>query len=757
MRGRGTNVIKIISLTLGLYVGVLLFAKIACELSYDTDYADADRLCIIMAKHSGNMLQNNTYSSSIQGPVPKAILEAFPNEVEYASICKYSYYPYYKGEERYVYGTIFADTLFFQTTGIKVLQGNVMELANPDVIFISDEFARKAFGDETPVGKTIMLNKKLEVSIKGVFKTMPENNSIRPDVVISFENIFKEMDIYFGWDGGSSYCGYARLAPGADIAKVNARMDAVISQYVEFDPEKNGHGTQYELWKLKDMHIKNPELRTKLTIMAVLGIALLLCAALNYVLIAISSLTLRAKGVGVHKCSGATDTNVFFMFIWETLIIVGVSLALVGLLIFISKDLIVDLLGTSLHVLFAWKTLWVPLLIVLFLSIISGVYPGRMFAKIPVSQIFKHYTEGKQGWKRPLLLVQFAGVSFIFGLLCVVMLQYHRIIHFDVGYKPEGLATAWHTLDNTDIGKSTIMHFPMVEAVAFSEGDIAYGLSGDYVSDANDKVLFSTRYNECDETYVPLLGIQIKEGKNIDGPNQVLVNEEYVRLMRWTDSPIGKRPQAESAPDDVIVGVMKDFVNSSLYAQKQPVLFRSSRENQECMSVRLKAPYRENLNALNIAVKEAFPADDIQFNYVPDRLEMQYQSARRFRDMVLLAFVAILLIALIGLLGYISNEVQRRSKEIAIRKVNGAEAYDILYLLSKEVSWLAFPSVAIGVYGAYLAGKEWLTQFARAPMDLKAPLFILIAIAVLIIIFSTVIIKSWRIANDDPVNSIKSE
>jgi len=750
-------VIKTISLTLGLFVGILLFAKIAFELNYNTDYNEPENLCTIMAHYTLQGVKENP-DPIVMGPVPKTIADAFPEEIEYATTIRYDGLgTYYVGENQFSYESLYGDTLFFQTMGIPVLQGNVMELANPDVIFISDEFAKKAFGDEDPIGKKVMQGKTHECTVKGVFKQISENNSMRPDVVISFANIFKYMDLYFGWGGGDSFMGAVRLRPGVDVEKMNARMDAVIEPYMEFNPEKNGWGVQYTLEKANDAYLKDPDLRMRLMIMTVLGLSLLLIAALNYVLISISSLTTRAKGIGVHKCNGASTGDIFGLFMYETGIIIGLSLVLVAIMTITFKGLIEDVLEASLSGLFVWKVMWVPALVVFFLFIVSGVLPGRMFSKIPVSQVFRHYTESKQGWKRPLLFVQFTGVSFIFGLLCVVIMQYRQVTTYNLGYETEGLASTHQYFENREVARATIANFPMVEDIAFSWSDVGYGLSGDFVGEYGGKMLFSARFNFCDYNYVPILGIKIKEGKNIDGPDQVLINEEYARLMRWTDSPIGKKPQSANARETTIVGVMEDFVDNSLFVGTQPVIFIGRAEAQGCITVRLKAPYKESLKGLNAAVKEAFPTQNIEFRYMPDRLLKTYDSTRRFRDMVLLTFASILLITLMGLFGYINDEVRRRSKEIAIRKVNGAEAYDILALLSKGIAWIAIPAVIIGTSCSYFIGKEWLLQFERFQMGLSIPLFLLIAIAILLMIFGTVIFKSWHIANDDPVNSIKNE
>lgn len=757
IRGRGSNIIKTISLTLGLFAGILLSAKIAFELNYNTDYDEPENLYIIMTDYIINGIKGGD-PAIVPGPVPQTIHEAFPEIIENVTLFrKDGIHIFELGDKVFRQETVFADTAFFQTIGITVLQGNVHDLANPDMIFISEEFAKAAFGDENPVGKTLMADKTEEFIIRGVYRNVSENNLFRPDVVAPLQFI-RNMGAPFEWYMGQIYTGLIRLRPGTDVKQINERIDAVIEPFQEYNPEKNGWGVRYSLAGIQQAHLKDPGLRMRLMIMFVLGFSLLLIAALNYVLISISSLASRAKGIGVHKCNGATTGDVFGMFLYETAAIIVVSLIFASLLIFSFKDLIEEILEASLAGLFVWEVMWVPALVVVFLFIIAGVLPGNLFSRIPVTQVFRRYSESKQGWKRPLLFAQFSGVAFIFGLLFIVIVQYRQVTGFDLGYQTEGMATAFHYSENREVTRATLANLPMVEDVAFSQSDIGQELPGDFVGDYGGKMLFSARNNYVDYNYVPLLGIKIKEGKNLDAPQQVLVNEEYVRLMHWTDGAVGKSPNAANCREAVIVGVMENFVDNSLFVGIQPVMFITGVErNLACITVRVKAPYKDNVKALNVAVKEAFPTSNIEFTYTPDRMTDKYQTTRRFRDMVLLVFASILLITLMGLLGYVNDEVQRRSKEIAIRKVNGAEASDILGLLSKGISWIALPAVIIGIFCSYFIGKEWLMQFERFQMDLTIIRFLMIAIAILVLIFGTVIIRSWHIANENPVNSIKNE
>lgn len=149
--------------------------------------------------------------------------------------------------------------------------------------------------------------------------------------------------------------------------------------------------------------------------MGILAIALLFTATLNYVLISLSSLAYRAKAIGVHKCNGAGTGGIFGMFLWETAIIVCISLALIAFIILNFNEKIEELIQTPVGELFSLQNIWAPALVVLFLFFIGGIMPGRFFSSIPVTQVFRQYTENKKRWKYPLLFVQFAGTAFLVG------------------------------------------------------------------------------------------------------------------------------------------------------------------------------------------------------------------------------------------------------------------------------------------------------------------------------------------------------
>lgn len=386
LRGRGSNIIKIVSLGLALTMSILLFARVAFEQSYDTCYRDPDRIYQLFSIFTINGERGEPGELNLP-PVAGAVLENFPQEVEAAvCVCKYmAFGPLYNGSVRFKDYTVMADSLFFQTLGIEVLKGDPLhELQQKDVVFLSDRLARKMFGDEDPIGKVISYDKQLQLTVKGVYAALPENSTINPEAVISIVSAWSRDWAENSWEGGDSFFQYIRFRPGVkvDVEKFNARLEAVIQNYLPQDGKDNSSYTSI-VKPLRDVYRGDDAVRRMNAITLILGLAILFIAALNYVLISISSLSYRAKAVGVHKCNGASGGTVFSMFLLETGIIILLSLILVAFLLLNFREMIEEMLEVRLTSLFALGRIWVPLSVIGILFLIGGVIPGRMFSRIP--------------------------------------------------------------------------------------------------------------------------------------------------------------------------------------------------------------------------------------------------------------------------------------------------------------------------------------------------------------------------------------
>ena len=597
--------------------------------------------------------------------------------------------------------------------------------------------------------------------MKGVYVALPENSTMNPEAVISIVSAWSRDWAENSWEGGDSFYQYIRFHPGVkvDVEKFNTRLEAVIQNYLPQDGKDNSSYTSI-VKPLRDVYRGDEAVRRMNAITLILGLAILFIAALNYVLISISSLSYRAKAVGVHKCNGASGGTVFSMFLLETSIIILLSLILMAFLLLNFREMIEEMMEVRLTSLFALSRIWVPLSVIGILFVIGGVLPGRMFSRIPVSLVFRHYTEGKKGWKRPLLFIQFLGVAFICGLMCVIMAQYHYVLNKDTGYDARRIATSdiyFESDSERDAARQFFLGLPYVEDVESASYPPCIGMSGMRILNESGQSLFSSRYCVETENYPKMMGMTMKEGRMARERNEAVVNETFAKTMRWGDDVVGRIVhQGNTGLGDLrIVGVLKDFHTASFYVSQQPLIVRCGRFGGS-IHVRLKEPFVENLRRLNSEAAAAFPAKTVDFYSLELDMQDAYGVVRIFRDATILATVVMFFVMLMGLIGYTTDEVRRRSKEIAIRKVNGAESSTILEMLSLDVLWVAVPAVIMGTIGSWYVNGIWMDLFA-IQVPLGWPVYVLVGIANLLIITVCVIWKAWRIANENPVQSIKSE
>ena len=756
------NLIRVISLSLGLTIGILLFSQIVFELSYENCYPEAERLAMVRAQitnlSTGEIMGDDgtNYDYTVFAPTANAVAESMPEEVEYAScvLPEREYNIYYEEKLLSDVDYIYVDSCFFQVFGIPLLKGNLKDLIIPGSVFVSERFARETFADEDPVGKILSADKQNTFTIRGVYKDVPENTMLTHDFVVSIYNNNGGYQAGNGWNGNDVFYTFLRLRRESDMDKVNDNIQRVIEKYTEttIDDWK----MDYSIIPLVKRHLDSPDVQKRLVIYGFLGFAIFFVAIMNYMLISIATLSRRAKSVGVHKCSGASSTNIFSMFLAETGILVILSVLLSFLLIFNAREMIEDLLSVRLSSLFTWGTLWVPLLTILVLFVLAGGIPGRLFSRIPVTQVFRRYTDGKKGWKRSLLFVQFTGVSFVLGLLLVTLLQYGHLMNRDMGIDVTGLteAESWLPKERVEHIKDELRRQPMVEGVTVATHSVLgqYWTRGLMSNDG--KRLATLNFNYCHYNYPEVMGIKIIEGTPMKKGGDLLVNEELVRLMRWTDGAVGKRVNNVAG---TVVGVFRDIRNESFYAAQSPIILIGTEEQaNHTFDVRLKEPFDENLKRLNEYMEKTFPDVSLHFMSVDHMVKDLYKDVYRFRNSVWITSCFILLIVIMGLIGYVNDETQRRSKEIAIRKVNGAEAFHVLRLLTRDILYVSVLSILIGTAVSYFAGRAWLDQFAEQ-IELNPLLFIGTALFIQLLIIVCVVLKAWHIANENPVNSIKNE
>ena len=761
LRERGSNIIRIISLSLGLTIGILLFSQIAFELSYEKCYPEAERLAMVRCQmtnlSTGEVMGDDgtNYDYTVFDPVAAVLAQDMPKEIESAS-CVYpakEYHIYNEDKLLPDVNYIFVDTCFFQTFGIPVLRGNPKDLIMPGSVFVSEHFARETFGDTDPIGRILSADKQHDFTIRGIYKDVPENTMLTHDFVVSVHKDGGYQGGY-GWKGNDVFYAFLRLRHASDVDEVNNNIQRVIEKYTE---------SQFDDWKidfsvipLVKRHLDSSEVQKRLIIYGFLGFAIFFVAIMNYMLISIATLSRRAKGVGVHKCSGASSANIFGMFLAETGILVLISVLISMLLIVNAREVIEDLLSVRLSSLFVWDTLWVPLLTIGILFVLAGCIPGRLFSRIPVTQVFRRHTDGKKSWKRSLLFIQFIGVSFVLGLLLVTLLQYSHLMNRDMGIKTLGLteAESWVYSETVEHIKDELRRQPMVEDVTAA----THSVLGQYwtrgLMSNEGKRIATLNFNICHYNYPEVMGMEILQGSTLKKKGDLLVNEELVRLMKWTDGGVGKNLNDVQG---TIVGVFRDVRNESFYSAQSPiVLIGNEEQNFHAFNVRLKEPYDENLKRLNEFMGKTFPNISLHFVPVDRMVKDGYKDVYRFRNSVWITSGFILLIVIMGLIGYVNDETQRRSKEIAIRKVNGARLRNLYSILFRKYIWIIGGATLLTMPLSYYLIYIYTSDFVvKTPVSIS--IFVIALLVDVAISAGTLFWQVNKAARINPAEIIKTE
>lgn len=759
---RGASAIKVVSVGIGLGMAALLLASVAYTRSFDRHFPDSDRLYQLWMEWG---FDGNTTIPSLRcvGKIAGGVLDAMPDVVEYAATARDTRNSVFVGDVMHESNTLYADSLIFKTLGTEVLRGDaVKELAQPDAVFVSDAMARRLFGDDDPVGKRVTIN-EMDMSVRGVFKAIPATSTIKADVVVSLPTFWSRNILNYSWEGGDSWIEYVRLRNDADVS-AEALSRRITEMYHTHAPDCDGLTRRIIARPITETLLENDStLRIMNVVMTVLAAVLIVITVLNYVLISLASLSRRAKAIGVQKCSGAGRGDIIGIFLYETLMVVIGGAVLMAILVWLLQDFIETTLQNSLSTLLAPERLWIIAAVIGLLAVAGGVVPAYVFSRIPVTHVFRRFTDRRRGWKKTLLAIQFAGVAFICAMLGVVSAQYSHVLNIDLGYNPKNVAVGHHEFETYEAGEAVRDYYrnlPMVEAVASAWGTPVWGYSGQVIPDESGRSRFSSRYDSWDKDYADMMGFTLLRGRYPKDKDETAVNQTFAEHMGWGESDAVGRVFNAGRETMTVTGVIRDFTICDCFAngREEFMMVYQPRVNS-CFHLRLKEPFAQNLEALNERINNDYPGGRIEFSSMERMIEMRYSAVRLFRDLALIASVTILFISLMGLIGYVGNEIQRRSKEIAVRKINGADSSAVIDLIAGDVMRVALPSVMAGAAIAGVVGTMTLYKVfdADALVGNLWIWYVVPSIAILGVIALCVCLQSRRIANENPVVSLRSE
>ncbi len=516
--------------------------------------------------------------------------------------------------------------------------------------------------------------------------------------------------------------------------------------------------------------------------LGLLAVVILMCAALNYLLIVIGQLAGRGKEMAIRKCYGTPFHKLFARVMGESLFFLVVSLCLAILLSFSFSDLFGELLGYTPRQLFSTPRVWiVEGCVCLALLIITGIIPSIIYSRTPVANAFRSSSKGRKSWKLVLLAVQFFASGLVMCMLVLVGRQYKMVVNLKMGFDYENIGLFRRnglSEERTASIIAEIRRLPFVEGVATSGNDLARGAS---VNNVWVEGMEENQINVADMYYanpelLDVMGIQLLQGRNFRADadstvNEVLVEERFIGVLQKVfgfegNDIVGQKfyitghsGENERIPEMTIVGVINNLRRGGYeteHADTRAGVMFPSKYLYYWVYVRFNELTPENMKAVQDILDSMKENNEVYIIPYKNEITPQRKPIERFGTSVMVVGIVIILIALIGLIGYVADEVNRRAKEIAIRKVNGTPAAKIVRLFCTDILKIALPSLIAGGCVALIFGKRWLEQFtdrvSLSPLSMALCLLVL-----MLLITGVVIINSLRIARSNPVDHLRSE
>ncbi len=768
-RGSG-NIIKIACLGIGLLMGLLLVAKVVFELSYDNFYPDADRIFAVQSNIAEGDGGTQSFLQTAGGVAP-GIMAEVPGVVSATRMTSRGMSSIETAEgERWEGVQILSDRELFNVLPRPVLAGAGSEaLATPGSMLVSRSLAEKIGLDA--LGKSVSMDGKPWL-IAGIYEDLPRNTR-QPgyDIITALE----ENDFTNSWyNGNRAFSSYVKLAPGVDPETIMPLIRRVQENHQDVEADKaKGSNLHYSLFPLREIHSDEPDTRRNVLILIILAVVVLVAAVMNYTLVDIASVPGRAKGVATRRCYGAQKGNIVGMVFTESMLHVALSLGLAAVLAVALEDFI----GASFEVsLASLVSLPVTLAVIggicLVVLAVAVAVPAGMLMKVPVAAVFRSFKRSGRVWKLSMLAGQFAVSAFIVVFLMSVHSQYSMMINnTHLGYDCEELLRIpVHRLSNAERIRvvEQLEKMAQVKDVAVTDG-LPYnrsGIGGNDVSfpGTEERInIFDLGVASAD--FPSVMGMKMVEGAGFTAES---ANESSVvsrsladrieALMGW-ESVVGRTMNVPIHGESTIVGVYDNLlVGDMITMDDRPsaVFLFTDPSNPGAFGVRdiivkLNGFSKENIAAVQAEVTRTLPDRELFVGLMRDDLNAKYESTRMFRSSVLAACLIIL-----AIVGFVYNETNRRSAEIAIRKVHGATSQTILRLLSLDVGRIALVALIPGVAGAWLAAEKWMLSFAvKAP--LSAGMLVAACLALLTVIVAITVFNTLRIARRNPVESLKTE
>jgi putative ABC transport system permease protein len=785
-RNKAYSSINIIGLSLGLTCAMLIMLYVKDEISYDRFHKQVDNVYRVVNKNikpDGSVENINGFSGYFQGPKFAAGIPEIQHFVRYRE----SYKDLKTGAEiqsQVVYET---DSVFFSVFSFPMISGNpATALKHPNGVVVSEEFAKKKFGNTNPMGKTLLFKNEDKFEpyvVTGVTKKCPQNSSIKFEVLMPLKVSKQDEANNENWFNFFMNT-FVLLKPGTNLPLVVAKMKSVYEadaqETIKMIKEKYDVKTKavYFLQPFTEMHLsKELSASNGLTdssnpvysyILTGIAIFILLIACINFVNLTVARSIKRAKEIGIRKVVGGNRKQLIIQFLGESFILCFIAFAMAVLLVQLTLPVFNQLSNKALALSYLFDIKLVTGYIVLFLltGFLAGFYPALVLSGYnPVHTLYSRFVLGGKNYlQRSLVVLQFALASFLIIATLTVFYQFNYLTSQDIGYDDSNLIVVdkWGIRrSEAKLFKEELLKNPNIIDVAPKNG----GMWGTVAKINGDDMQIDFAYETVDENYLPLLKIPVVKGRNFskdfpsDSTRSVLVNETFVQKAGWKE-PIGQEVNFwyNEGEKYTVIGVVKDHHFESLGKKIGSQLFTMKPGNNYGKALIKIKPNTETASLQHIekVFKKLFPISPYSYKFRDQENLKSYEAEAKWKQIMLFSAILTIFISCFGLFGLSVLSAEKRAKEVGIRKVLGASVSGVVTILSKDFLRLVTIALTIAIPVSWFAANKWLENYPYR-ITLSWGLFALAALLVVLIALLTVSFQAIKAAVANPVKSLRTE
>lgn len=803
-RNKLFSLINIIGLSIGISASLVIFLIVSYDFSFDKHHKDSDRIYRVVSDFifSGSEFHN----SGVCAPLPAAIEREIPGVEIVAPFYTWDddlkiTVPYPNANKPAILkkqkDAIFTGENFFEIFAYTWLAGSPKtSLSKPYQVVLTESHAKLYFPN-TPysqiIGKQLTFNDTINTTVSGVVKDIEQNTDLTFKTFVSYasiQNTSLQMQDWTEWGSTTSASQlFIKLKQGATAAQLVPKINNLYKIHHKPDPEDHSK-TAFNLQTLDDLHFSDKyggfdggHLAHKPTLYGLLAVAafLLLLACINFINLTTAQATQRAKEIGIRKAIGSTKRQITWQFLSETflltLIATLLSIALTPLLLKVFADFIPE--GLKFSISRQPGIIFFLLALIAIVSLLSGFYPALLLSSYKPVAVLKNQGAGNTGktrsaWLRKTLTVaQFVIAQvFIIGTI-LVSKQINYSLNKDLGFKKDAIVyffANYHDTVKTHKGLllDKIKAIPEVAMVSLSNNPPSINSTWSSTMKYNDgkkDIETNVEVKVGDSNYIKLYQLKLLAGKNIvdcDTTNSVIINQTYAHILGFKNMQDAVGKFIDWDKKKPIVGVVADFHQKSLHEIIKPLVISNGSKRSRAFNIALQPQnaegtvWKTGIAKIEKVYKSIYPEDDFTYTFVDENIAKYYTAEKNISRLLMWTTGLTIFISCLGLLGLVIYITNQRTKEIGIRKVVGATVTQLVSLLSKDFLKLIALAFIIAAPLAWWGSYKWLEGFAYKT-TLSWWIFATGGLALLLLAFMVMLIRTFRAARTNPVKSLRTE